>query len=262
MRAGLSLNSIQGKWITYPQGSNPSDLVHSLKNTPVGWSAKGEDYAERQLSQGDIHIYYTLNEQGEYRVPRIKINMRGEDVGAVYGAEQSDHLDREIAKVDVIEKKLQELGNKNSRFNERVTETRLLLEIERKSEALEELTNQEIRFLYEFDKKIEQVGLNRDPRIDAIILQRDVHKDLARIYSCRPDQISVNTQEALKKGNKILYHHGDLNLLDISIISDLSSQTLPNYINGDLLIYSGSYESIEGLSLPEVIMGKLSFAFV
>ena len=28
------------------------------------------------------------------------------------------------------------------------------------------------------------------------------------------------------------------------------------------MIYSGSYESIEGLSLPEVIMGKLSFAFV
>ena len=68
----------EGKWVKYEQGSDYHVLRDSLQGYYTGWcTAAGESFASGQLAGGDFYVYYSLDENGDAKVPRIAIRMDG-----------------------------------------------------------------------------------------------------------------------------------------------------------------------------------------
>lgn len=121
----------------------------------------------------------------------------------------------------------------------------------------EELTNDDLKFIYEIEHKIEGFGYERDSRITDVLKGRNVKEDIAKALSSedfiiKSEQISLNKEEALS--GDIVYHYGTLYLRGLSSAEGLK---LPDSIGGGLNL-SGLI-SAEGLKLPDSIGDNLDF---
>ena len=75
---------VDGVWIKYDQGSDSTKLCDSLQGKNTGWCTAGKEIAKAQLNGGDFYVYYTKDENGEYKNPRIAIRMNGKnEIGEV-----------------------------------------------------------------------------------------------------------------------------------------------------------------------------------
>jgi len=88
-----------GKWVKYNQGSDHIPLVKSLQGYNTGWCTAGESTAKTQLSNGDFYVYYTLDENNEYKVPRIAIRMEYGKIGEIRGIAKDQNLEPEMESV-------------------------------------------------------------------------------------------------------------------------------------------------------------------
>ena len=84
---------------------------------------------------------------------------------------------------------------KNEEWKKKSKDMRYLTEIERRIHAEEELTGEELAFLYEIDSPIEGFGLVKDPRIAKVRSTRDVYLDAAIISKCDRKNIATNGNE-------------------------------------------------------------------
>jgi len=244
------LTNVNGKWIKYPQGSDYMPLVRSLQGHGTGWCTAGEETARYQLQGGDFYVYYSYDRNSNPTIPRIAIRMERGIIAEVRGIGPDQNLDPYIAKSDVLDRKLKEFGQEGEKYKKRSTDMKRLTEIDHKVERGEALTKEDLRFLYEFDGKIEGFGYKKDPRIQEIIRKRDTKADLSLITGFSREQISTTEEEALK-GN-IKYHYGSLGLRGLTSAEGLK---LPESIGGSLYLWSLTLA--EGLKLPESIGGDL-----
>jgi hypothetical protein len=113
----------------------------------------------------------------------------------------------------------------------------------------QELSKDELKFIYEVDSYY-TFNTNHEENIKKIKLKRDLKKDLAFIFDCSKDEISLNQEEALS-GN-IKFHYGSLYLDNFASAKDLD---FPEIINGYLNLQD--LISAKGLVLPRVIGGYL-----
>ena len=239
----MLFENITGQWITYPQGSDHMPLVESLQGHGTGWCTAGEETARNQLQHGDFHVYYSNNLLNDPVIPRVAIRMEDSSIAEVRGVGSDQNFDPYIT--PVVEEKLTEFPD-GSQYQQQVEDMRYLTEIS----AKQELAHEDLLFLYEIDKPIISPGYQPDPRIEEIRSTRDPRKDLASLFTCREDQISLTEEEALS-GN-IVYHHGNLYLGGLTSAEGL---TLPETVGGDLDL--SSLTSAEGLILPETVGGYL-----
>ena len=260
---------IDGEWILYKQGSNPSILVESLKGYGTAWCIANDTTAENYLKQGDISIYYSKDENEEYKIPRACIRKNGKLIAEVRGVADA-HQNLESEMIEIVDKKLDEYPDKEE-YKKKVRDMNLLTEIYNENKINSELNINDLRFLYEIDNKIEGFGYKNDPRIKEILSNRDKKEDLAKILNCSIEQISLTEEEAIE-GDKI-YHYGNLDLrdlrsgdgiklptivsgyLDLSGLTSAKGLTLPNKVGGDLDLHF--LASTEGLILPDEIGGQL-----
>lgn len=117
------------------------------------------------------------------------------------------HLDDYI--IPMVEKRLASLPN-GEKWSAQMKDMKRLAIIHLKYKRQEELSQEDLRFLYEIDDKIHTTGYNRDPLITNILKDRDLKYDLSYILGVTKDRISTTKQEALT-GN-IVYHYGDIDL--------------------------------------------------
>ncbi|MAG12889.1 hypothetical protein CL630_03725 [bacterium] len=245
----------EGKWIKYDRNSDHMPLVHSLQGHGTGWCTAGESTAETQLKGGDFYVYYSYDEDGKPIIPRAAIRMQQGKIAEVRGIAEQQNLDSNIA--PVVEEKLQEFPD-GEQYKKKTSDMKRLTEIERKTlrqdsgRAGEELSKDDIKFLYEIDSKIEGFGHQRDSRIKEIQNQRDVKEDLSFAFDVPKDKVSITKEEALQGG--ILFHLGHLDLKDVTSTKGLE---LPEYIGGNL--YLNNLTSFEGLKLPNRVGGNLDF---
>ena len=233
-----------GKWYKYKQGSAHIPLVMSLQGYNTGWCITGEATAKEYLSNSNIYIYYTEDENGEYKVPRIALvesDVYGTgdfEITEIRGTEAKENI--EFGLEDVLEAKLKELSCHED-FAKELRDLRLLDNINQK--VTQELTLDELKFLYEIDELILDFGLHIDP-VDAL------DKD-PRIEKIR------NKRNCLEDYKKIFEHvktiKGDLNLFGVESADGLK---LPD-VKGDLTIKD--LIDPKGLVFPETIGGNLSF---
>jgi hypothetical protein len=270
-KATHDLSVTKGKWVKYNQGSSPDALVESLKGMNTGWCTAGEATARSQLQNGDFYVYYSNNSLNNPMVPRLAIRMDGNSIGEVRGIAKDQNLDPHIAEEKILGEKLKDFGDEGKVYETKTAHMKKLTEIEKKHKSNIELSEEELRFLYELDESIMGFGYQKDPRIDEILKDRVIRKDLAKVLNLKDSEISLTWDEAFLPGIK--YHHGNLKLditsvkgiklpeiikgnLSLPLLTSADGLILPKTVGGSL--YLSSLKSAEGLILPQSIKRDIS----
>ncbi len=191
---GKEYTGTEGIWIKYDQGSDYHKLRDSLQGYRTGWcTAAGESFARDQLAGGDFYVYYTKNEDDEYKVPRIAIRMNGHDqIGEVRGVAEKQHMEAEM--LPILDEKLKEFPDRE-KYLKKEHDMAYLTEICKKQEKGLDLTIEDLRFLYEINSTIEGFGWTKDPRIDEIKRKRNIRRDLSIVFGCKMNQIATKYEE-------------------------------------------------------------------
>ena len=222
-----------GKWIKYEQGSDYHILHDSLQGYYTGWcTAAGENFAKDQLAGGDFYVYYSLDEHGEAKVPRIAIRMDGhEKIGEIRGIANQQNIEPEM--LPILDEKLKEFPDKDI-YLKKENDMKLLTLIDNKINKGIELDFDELTFLYEVKSKIDGFGQGMDPRINEIKAKRDVKNDCSILFS-------IFTK-----------YEGDL---DLNYLTNAQGLVLPKEFKGYL--YLNGLASAENLILPKEFNGNL-----
>lgn len=251
LRGEKQSNSTSGKWIKYEQGSDYNILRNSLQGYYTGWcTAAGENFAKHQLANGDFYVYYTLDNNGEAKVPRIAIRMDGSTkIGEIRGIADNQNMEPEM--MPILEEKLEEFPDRE-KYYKKERDMKLLTLIDKKVNKNIELSLDELKFLYEIDNEIEGFGYEKDPRIQEIINKRNQKKDYALIYNINENEIALTQEEWEEnpKQYKIL-----LNDLKLDYVISSKELILPNIISGNLELKELTNAS--GLILPDIVGGSI-----
>ena len=186
------LANTEGRWVKYDQNSDHMPLVESLQGHGTGWCTAGESTAQAQLSGGDFYVYYSLDENGQPKIPRAAIRMQGDSIAEVRGIGPDQNLDPQIG--DVVKDKMKEFPD-GAAYEKKSVDMKKLTEIDNKNKAGQELSKDDLIFLYEIDSTIEGFGYQRDPRIVEIAQTRNKEADASIIFECAPDQIAKTAKE-------------------------------------------------------------------
>ena len=226
-------NTSQGKWVKYEQGSDYNILRNSLQGYYTGWcTAAGENFAKGQLSNGDFYVYYTLDKNGEAKVPRIAIRMDGKDeIGEIRGIADNQNMEPEM--LPILEEKLKEFPDRE-KYLKKEHDMKLLTLIDKKVKSNKELIIDEIAFLYEVENEIVGFGYERDPRIEEIRSKRNAIQDLNKLFASD------------KKFKEIRLFY----------LENADGLKLPETVDGDLIL--NRLISAEGLELPQSVGGDLN----
>ena len=243
-------DSNEGIWVKYDEGSEPDELVNSLKGKGTGWCTVGKETARQQLELGDFYVYYTKDSNNEYKQPRIAIRMEENQIAEIRGINEHQNLESEME--EILEEKLKEFPDSNN-YKKKVNNMKKLTDIYNEYKD-RELTIEELRFLYEVDEQIEGFGYEEDPRIEEILEGRNIKEDLAKVLNCKPEQISDDVNDVLS-GKEIIYFYDDLNLSNLINAKGLK---LPQYIKGSLNL--SRIKNAKGLILPKSIGGALDLS--
>ena len=241
-----------GKWIKYDRDSDHMPLVNSLRGYNTGWCTAGESTAKSQLSMGDFYVYYTLDENNEYKVPRVAIRMEGNDIGEIRGIAKDQNIESDMEMI--VEEKLKEFPDRKE-YYKKVSDMKMLTDIYKKNMNKEVLTREEIKFLYEIENKIIGFGYDKDPRIEEIKLGRDIKYDLSCVFDCKREQIALSEEELTEK---TIFLYNDLNLYKDLVYAN--GIMLPKFVKGSVNL--SNLTSAEGLILPESVGGDLDLFYL
>ena len=244
-------NNNDGKWIKYEQGSDYNILRDSLQGYYTGWcTAAGENFAKDQLAGGDFYVYYSLDEHGEAKVPRIAIRMDGKDkIGEIRGIADNQNMEPEM--MPILEEKLKEFPDKD-KYLKKEHDMKLLTLIDKKVNNNIELNVDELKFLYEIDSKITGFGYRKDPRIEEIKRKRNERRDYSLIYNVKEEEVALSIQEWLNNPEKFKALPGSIDSLYLTSAEGL---VLPQLVGGNIELRS--LASAEGLVLPKSIGGDI-----
>lgn len=149
-------------------------LSQSLYGKRTGWCTAHGGTAADQLRKGDFYVYYTLDDQGNYTIPRIAIRMEWGVVAEVRGIESGQNLESNM--IDIVVEKLKTLPGGDEYF-EKVENMKRLTEIDERVKNGGELTADDIIFL-RFSGEIKGFGHYEDPRIEESLQGRSLDDDL------------------------------------------------------------------------------------
>ena len=244
-------NSDDGKWIKYEQGSDYNILRDSLQGYYTGWcTAAGENFAKDQLAGGDFYVYYSLDKNGEAKVPRIAIRMDGKDkIGEIRGIADNQNMEPEM--MPILEEKLKEFPDRD-KYLKKEHDMKLLTLIDKKVNNNIELNVDELKFLYEIDSKITGFGYRKDPRIEEIKRKRNERRDYSLIYNVKEEEVALSIQEWLNNPEKFKALPGSIDSLYLTSAEGL---VLPQLVGGNIELRS--LASAEGLVLPKSIGGDI-----
>ncbi|MCL5407441.1 MAG: hypothetical protein M1429_03025 [Patescibacteria group bacterium] len=182
----------EGKWVKFEQGSDYKPLSQSIRGRGTGWCTAGENTAKKQLEGGDFYVYYSNDDEKNPVMPRIAIRMEEGKIAEVRGIAYKQNLDPYMN--DVLMGKLEEFPDKNQ-YLKKDHDMQMLTEIESKIKTGDELTKDDLIFLYEVDSKIEGFGYQRDPRIEELRGKRDPKVDAPIVFECSPEEIAWSQTE-------------------------------------------------------------------
>ena len=249
-------NSTDGKWIKYEQGSDYNILRNSLQGYYTGWcTAAGENFAKSQLAGGDFYVYYSLDKNGEAKVPRIAIRMDGKDkIGEIRGIADNQNMEPEM--MPILEEKLKEFPDRD-KYLKKEHDMKLLTLIDKKVNNNIELTLDELKFLYEIDGKITGFGYWEDPRIEEIKRKRNKRRDYSLIFNVKEEEVALFKEEWLNNPEKFKVLLDNIYLDSLTCTDGL---VLPQYVDGNIGLHY--LTSAEGLVLPQYVGGTIDLHYL
>lgn len=237
-------NTEEGIWKKY-RISESKKLVQDLNQKNTGWCITSEAIAKNYLEYGTMHIYYTKDINDNYTIPRICIRQEDINVVEVKGIlDQKGNL--EYSMIDVAIEKLKTLNNSDD-LKKIGEDIKKITTIVKKNNEGIVLSIDDLRFLYEIDKKIKTFTAYKDSRIKKILKYRNPKEDLSKIFECDPEKISTNDKE-LQKDN-VYVHYGNINLFEGDNIK------LPPIVIGD--IYLNGNTKIDGINNLQIVAGSI-----
>ena len=244
-------NSDDGKWIKYEQGSDYNILRDSLQGYYTGWcTAAGENFAKDQLAGGDFYVYYSLDKNGEAKVPRIAIRMDGKDkIGEIRGIADNQNMEPEM--MSILEEKLKEFPDRD-KYLKKENDMKLLTLIDKKVNDNIDLTLEELKFLYEIDGQIIGFGYGKDPRIEEIKRKRNERRDYSLIFNVKEEEVALSQKEWLNNPKKFKALPGNI---DLGSLTSADGLVLPQHIGGN--IFLRHLTSADGLVLPQHVGGDI-----
>lgn len=186
------LTVTEGQWVKYEQGSDHMPLVESLQGHGTGWCTAGESTAKTQLEAGDFYIYYSLDQDGNPSIPRAAIRMQGNTIAEVRGVASEQNLDPYIS--PVVQEKMKEFPD-GAVYEKKAQDMKTLTIIENKTKKGQELSKTDLVFLYEINSPIEGFGYKRDPRVEELMVNRDLQKDMSVFFECVSEEIAHTLSE-------------------------------------------------------------------
>ena len=244
-------NSDDGKWIKYEQGSDYNILRNSLQGYYTGWcTAAGENFAKDQLAGGDFYVYYSLDKNGEAKVPRIAIRMDGKDkIGEIRGIADNQNMEPEM--MSILEEKLKEFPDRD-KYLKKENDMKLLTLIDKKVNDNIDLTLEELKFLYEIDGQIIGFGYGKDPRIEEIKRKRNERRDYSLIFNVKEEEVALSQKEWLNNPKKFKALPGNI---DLGSLTSADGLVLPQHVGGN--IFLRHLTSADGLVLPQHVGGNI-----
>ena len=244
-------NNDDGKWIKYEQGSDYNILRDSLQGYYTGWcTAAGENFAKDQLAGGDFYVYYSLDKNGEAKVPRIAIRMNGKDkIGEIRGIADNQNMEPEM--MSILEEKLKEFPDRD-KYLKKENDMKLLTLIDKKVNDNIDLTLEELKFLYEIDGQIIGFGYGKDPRIEEIKRKRNERRDYSLIFNVKEEEVALSQKEWLNNPKKFKALPGNI---DLGSLTSADGLILPQHVGNSIDL--SSLTSADGLVLPESIGGGI-----
>ena len=186
------LSAVNGQWVKYNKGSDPMPLARSLQGHGTGWCTAGESAAQIQLQGGDFYVYYSMDKEGKPTIPRAAIRMRGGRIAEVRGNAAEQNLD--TGAVAIVDEKLKEFPDGPS-YQKKVADMRYLTDIENRIKEGQDLSLQDLVFLYEINSTIDGFGYGKDSRITKLRSQRNPNEDMLVVLGCTQDQIAHSVNE-------------------------------------------------------------------
>jgi hypothetical protein len=247
-----SKEKIEGEWVKFDRGSNAVVFYESLQGYDTGWCTDGRSESREQLQSGDFYVYYTKDENGKNVVPRIAIRTWLGRVFEVRGIEENQNIEENM--LDIARGKYLLLPGGDG-YERRYNDMKLLTLINEKTWDDQELTIEELMFLYEIDKDIAGFGTKPDPRIrDIIFNKRDAKSDLSLLTGFTKEEISLSREEALN--GDIKYHYGDLSFFGSIVLP--KGSIFPESVYGSLKL--NNLTSVDGLILPRLVKGDFNLS--
>ena len=247
-------NNSDGKWIKYEQGSDYNILRDSLQGYYTGWcTAAGENFAKSQLAGGDFYVYYSLDKNGEAKIPRIAIRMNGKTkIGEIRGIADKQNMEPEM--MPILEEKLKEFPDRGE-YLKKENDMKLLTLIDKKVNDNIDLTVEELKFLYEIDGQIIGFGHGKDPRIEEIKSKRNKRRDYSHIFNVKEEEVALSQEECLNNPEKFKVILGNM---DLSTLTRAEDFVLPQYVDGyvDLRYLT----SADRLVLPKQFDGYINLS--
>lgn len=213
--------SLDGIFKEYKQKENYHRLFHDLYQKGTSWCIEeNRSDAKEALENSSLYIYYTKDKDGEYSIPRSAIRLRDGKVVEIRGIRKNQCLEDEMIDVtfqkantffldDHMKQKMEDVKRLSSLFGQK------------------EFSLSDLRFLYEVDRKINYLGYQIDERYQTFMEQRDQKEDLARIFSCKKEEIGM-TERELDKPYLVCYYG------DIKCYTEELEKSIPPYVVGDI----------------------------
>ena len=252
-----TLKETRGSWVTYPQGTSPTELCESLRGHETGWCTEQCSTAETQLIGGDFHVYYSNDGFGKPTHPRIAIRMKGKSIAEIRGIGPSQALDPDIEATEILKNRLvmfeDEVG---ATFLKKDADAKRLTVLELAQNNGEPFSRSDLEFLYETHEKIQTFALfGDDPRIKDIKNRRNRAFDFAIIHDLDPDQVTDDPKKAFDRG--IRYFIGDL---DMNASGELVNIVFPENVIGSVRLDSVTH--LRSVTFPKRITKDLSIPSV
>lgn len=244
----------EGEWKKFEKGSSWEELIAATSRftrQPI----LEKSLAMAYLYAGKVYVYFSKNKKGESVVPRILVYVPlvKDFSPEVKGIAPYQNLDPNI--IPVLEEKLKEKTEEIQNIQElikRLENMKRIGEIYQKHCNNQEMSIEDLKFLYGIDHKIEVFGSGKDYRVEEMKKERNLRKDLAKIFGCPLEEITITQTEALERissGKRIIFHYGSLNLSNLALFKGFK---LPNRIHESLFLGIRSIEDLKDLALPKV----------
>lgn len=170
-------------------------LAGSLHGKGTGWCTAGTHTAANQLSKGDFYVYCTPDNDGNDTMPRVAIRMEGNQVAEVRGIAPGQNVEDNL--LDVVAEKLNTLPG-GSEYYKKVEQMRRLTEIDNRVKAGDELTAEDLEFLW-FGERIEGFGLYDDDRVDKLLENRYREDDFDFVLRSAGDIDELASRMSIEK---------------------------------------------------------------
>lgn len=235
-------NDKDGVWIKYNQGSDCKKILSAIDGKFTSWCFDDESLASDYLAVSDIYIYFTEDYSGTFTMPRIAIVAEQDEVAEVRGIADSNQ-NVEFQMLDVLESKLKEFKY-NVKFDLMLDDMKRVCEILNRENKGEQLSKEDLVFMYECDKDINCFGKDKDYEILKFMSRRNAKDDYSVIYGCSSDLVGFDSFDLEKD---LYVYVGDIKNYSKDFPENFRCPTI--VLGNFVAPYLRSFEGFENLSV-------------